>query len=291
MLPYKGSDPESNDWQNIGTYFIGEIPRGNKIGVDYGGDLILLSEFGVTAMSDLLKSSSAVDPSEQSITFKIATLIRRDLVDLKDELGWELRYIPTQALLVLQVPLRPDGTYRQFVLLRTTQGWCYWRGVPMISVDTWRGAAVFGTQANTVERMDVARDAVNVEEDFVGFPIPFSILGNFTSLGARGLFKRCEFIRPTFLGTDPVVFNVKAFYDYQIDEAMLPPLVPEIEGGLWDAGIWDFDVWGTDVLSPEYEVRGALGIGRTIAAACAGYGNTGTYLVSVDLMWRTGGIL
>ena len=291
VLPYVGSDPESNDWSNIGTFFIGEIPRGNKIGSEFGGDLLLLSEFGVTAMSDLLRSSTALDLSSQSITFKIAALIRRELRELKDALGWELRYIPTQALLILQTPLRSATSYQQFILLRTTQGWCYWRDVPMTCIDAWRGAAVFGTAANTVERMDVARDAVNIETDDEGVQIGFSILGNFTSLGDRGLYKRCEFIRPTFIGSEPVTFSTKAFYDYQIDEAMPPPVSPAIQGGLWNAGIWDLDVWATKSFNPEFDVRGALGIGRTIGAACAGYGTTGTYLVSVDLGWRTGGFL
>ena len=54
VLPYQGSDPSSDDWQLRGSYFIGEVPNTPTFGTEQGGELFLLSSFGVSSLNDLL---------------------------------------------------------------------------------------------------------------------------------------------------------------------------------------------------------------------------------------------
>lgn len=290
VLPYQGDDPSLDTWQNVGTYFIGAIPKGNKIGSDFGGDLLLLSEFGLTAMSDLLNASSARSLAANSISFRIAVLLRNDLQDLKDYEGWELRYIPTEGLLIINMPKRLDNTDIQYVLTRTTEGWSFWRSVPMLCVDTWLGKTYFGTVTDTVEVMDVNQD--NVDNDYLGGdPINFSVLTSYSMLGAPALFKRCEIVRPTFIGAEIPTFRSKVLYDYVANEIAPPSSLTSALSSVWDVALWDSAAWSAGYLNSTWEARGAIGIGRAAAVALNGYATTSLTLVSIDIAWRTGGLL
>jgi len=289
VIPYTGDDPSLITWQAVGTYFVGQIPTGNKIGSDFGGDLIILSEFGVTAMSDLLNASDARAMAANSVSFKIASLLRSDLVQLRDYQGWELRYAPTQGYLIVATPKRAGFPNLQYVLIRTTEGWCFWRSVPMQCVDTWQGVTVIGTANDTIEAMDIAVDgADNAGEN--GTPINFSLLTNFTNGGSPAQFKRGELVRPTFLGSVTPTLRTKILYDFDTSE-ILPPASAALDGAsLWDTGLWDSAIWKSSTQGTPL-LRGGFGIGRNLAIALNGYANTALLLVNIDLMWRTGGVL
>lgn len=290
VIPYQGDDPSLDAWQAVGTYFIGEIPAGNKISADFGGDLLILSEFGVTAMSDLLNASDTRSMASQSVAFKIASLLRADLQQFKYQNGWELRYAPTQGYLIINRPQIASYEYLQYVLIRTTEGWCFWRSVPMLCVDTWRGKTVFGTVDNTVEVMDVEFDDVGNDGEN-GEPIAFSLLTNYSSLDAQAQFKRGELVRPTFIGEIKPTYRTKLFYDFKIKQILPPSDSPVEETNLWDVGLWDQALWDEGGNTTTWAARGGLGIGRSIAVSLNGYANSALILVNFDLMWRTGGVL
>lgn len=288
ILPYQGSDPES-EWQNVGTYFIGEVPKGPKIAADVGGDLVILSEFGVTAMSELLRGpTSAAQPSRESVAFNVAVLVRQDVEALSDEDGWEVRYAPSEGLLLINTPPRVNGERIQYVYSRATQGWAYLRGVPIDCIDTWQGVPYFG-YGSTIQRFDAARDGV--AEGDQGTDIPFSIQHAYSHFGAPAQYKRIELIRPTFIGQTEPAFIVAARYDYNVTEITNSAGFTTSEGDVWDAGIWDLSKWSTDGFVTGYQVLGAVGIGRAASIAIAGRGVAGTILVSTDVMWRSGGVL
>lgn len=291
VIPYQGDDPALDSWQNVGTYFIGALPAGNKIASDFGGELLLLSEFGITSMGDLLQASEARSPAAESISFKVARLLRADLQSLKNQEGWQLHYAATQGYLIVCTPKRANYPHLQYVLIRTTEGWCFWRSVPMICVDSWRGETYFGTADNTVEVMDVDLDNTDNDNVAAGEPINFSLLTSFSHLGQPGRFKRGEFTRPTFIGAAIPVFRTRLLYDYKRPE-ILPPAAPFTPANnLWDVALWDLAFWSGGASDSHWSVRGGLGIGRTIAIAINGYSGSPTILVDIDLMWRTGGVL
>ena len=293
VLPYFGSDPTATDWSLVGQYFIGRIPHGHKFGADFGGELLLLSEFGITAMGDLLKSSSAVDPSDKSLAFKITQLIRSELINKLDLPGWELEYVAPQGHLIVNVPPLNESVERlQFVLVRTTEGWCFWRKVPAECFATWNGFVVFGTNANTVEIMDYPLDGGIPSLDVLGASIDYSLLTSYNNFGSPARFKRCQLMRPSFITSIAPNFRVKALYDYEISELPQPqPLILNAGVGIWDLSLWDQAVWGGDTLLRSSKPVGGAGIGRSIAVAIRGSAQTRTWLVSIDVMWTTGGVL
>ena len=54
---WQGTDPKS-DFGTVGSWQIGDIPYGRRIGVEYGGDLFLLSIYGLISLSSLLNGQT-----------------------------------------------------------------------------------------------------------------------------------------------------------------------------------------------------------------------------------------
>lgn len=290
VIPYRGSDPSQPDWSQVGTYYIGQVPRGHKIAEDYAGDLLILSEFGVTAMTDLLRGSSGHDPTQTSVTFKIARIIRNNLRKTIGEYGWELRYIPNISLLIINSPKQASGAEVQYVMARTTEGWALWRDVPMDCVESWVARAVFGTANSTVEIMDERRDGLT-PTDNAGSDIEFSLLFSYQHFGDRSTYKRAEFARPTFIGPLAPRFRMKMLYDFSINEIVLPTDFTIGQASLWDIGNWDEAFWAESGYVSNTDIRGMADLGRSMAIAINGHAVTETILVNIDVMWRSGGYL
>jgi len=83
---------------------------------------------------------------------------------------------------------------------------------------------------------------------------------------------------------------VKAYYDYDLSEQTQASGGSASAGGVWDAGAWDSAIWGGGK-DKFQELKGASGMGRTVALAMSGASTVETYLVDMGLMWRSGGML
>lgn len=298
VLPYRGADPSSADtWELVGTYFIGSVPRGPSFGSEHGGELFLLSAYGLTSMNDLLNGVNSdtlqdMEAQQSSISGQITGLLRNRMNITMDDYGWQVQLAPSEGALIIASPRVGSGPYIQYVYNLATRGWGLWRGVPMTHFDSWHGAVVFGNENNIVYRMDVTADNVTINppaEGLNGDPIEFSVLTSYQTLGAEGLYKKVKLIRADFLADGPPEYVAVARYDYDIQEALLPAGPPIGVGALWDAGLWDLAIWQTDGNASFNGLNGTWGYGRTVAVAIRGAVRETTRLVGFDIMYTTGG--
>lgn len=294
VLPYTGSDPTQITWTLVGTYFIGAMARGQRCASQYGGNTAFLSTFGITQMSDLLRG---VDPrliSGDSLGAKIAPLIRNDMRTLRDNLGWDIRYLQVEGVIIVTTPQRINGEFLQYVYNVSVDGWGVWRGPPIRCADVWNGVVYFGTEDGKVMAMDVDRDNVLLDPipgEINGDLIEFSILHNYLDLDEPSVFKRGKFIRPDILSRQQPSFNAKFLYDYSVAEIPDVPLPPESEAAVWDISFWDQGVWQTDENINYGRVIGGEGIGRYISVAIKGHSVSRASLVSTDVTWDKGWFL
>ena len=293
VLPYQGDDPSSDmTWENIGVFFIGSMPLGNRCASEYGGNLFLLSTYGITSMKELVAGGEAEDPGGSQLGAKMARFMRLDMRDYKQLHGWNIQFVSDEGLLVVNTPLREDGGYRQYVMNTITGGWGFWRDVPYVCGAAYDGDILIGDPTGRVLRMDRNVDDVPALGGD-GIDIKWFVLTSFSSLGEPALNKRAKFIRPNFSSnaTRPV-FDVYAYYNYLVLEPLSPITAPVATGGsLWDTALWDIDTWDSPQLSPFSHATGADGIGRTIAIAMTGRSRGPDLLLSWDMMWDTGGFL
>jgi hypothetical protein len=292
VIPYTGEDPADDmTWTSTGTFFIGAIPRGNRVASEHGGELYMLSTLGVITMSDLLQGANPADPFRNLIGYRVGRLLREDMDVYQNQHGWTMRFDTGLGALIITTPERNDLTYRQYVYNLSTGGWGLWRAVPMLASDVWEGKIMFGDKSGRMLRMDVAPDNVTLD-GLNQTKIDFFLLSSYQTMGAPGVNKQVLQIRPNFITDKKPAFEVFAFYDYLISEPLPPTAEPGTgSGSAWDSALWDVGVWTISTQLPFFRALGAAGMGRSVAVAMTGSTYTDTFMASWDVLWHNAGFL
>jgi hypothetical protein len=298
VIVYQGSGPDEADWGMKGIYYIGEVPNTPRFGSEHGGELHLLSAYGLVSMNDLLQGvdtsvlRSGIDRS--GIASKIAGLIREEMKAKISLRGWDVALAPSEGGILISTPTIGSAAPIQFYYNLATQGWGIWRDVPMQCFTEYQDSVVFGTADGRVMKMDVPYDNSlldPIDPARNGDDIEFSVLTAYSSLQADGLYKRVKLIRPDFIAPLPPSHSSQARYDYDTDEGNNFQLREPSESaiGIWDAGSWDLAVWGSSTGSTFPTIGGAWGYGRYIAIATKGTSRSRTRLIGWDVIFDVGG--
>ena len=158
VLVYKGTDPAIVDgFGLVGSFFIGEIPETRRMGVNYGGELYLLSTFGLTSIRDLLQGVDPADPGK-SPSAKISRFLRDAVSEGKDAMNWSLHIHPTDGFLQLIGPYEEPAVAIQYNQNLLTRAWGMWRGVPVNSAETWNAKYYIGDKQGRVWLYDGVTD-------------------------------------------------------------------------------------------------------------------------------------
>ena len=292
VLPYRGNDPSSaDDWSLTGQWFIGAIPKGLRFGSQEGGNLNLLSIYGLTSMDEIIVGVDGKNIEATSMSAKIAIIIRNAMERFRNVDGWNVAYIPAQGIILISSPKRENNDYIQYAYSLTVKGWGIWRDVPVHSFGEWKGKLYFGTPDGRVMVMDTFLDNVKitpVANEPNGAPINFSVLTTYQTYSEPTLFKRGKYIRPQFVSQDRPAVTCQFRYDYDLTEVINTAILNPSTVGFWDSGLWDAALWGSRVPTGYAPIGGGWGMGRTVAIAMTGTTQAETTLVSWDVVWDTG---
>lgn len=298
VIMYTGSGPDQTDWGMKGVWYIGKIPNTPRFGSEQGGELYLLSAYGIVSMNDLLQgvdtAALSADLEGTGMAYKVAGLLRNEMKNKIDDRGWDVALIPVDGGLLVSTPTAGSEAAIQYYFNLATSGWGLWRDVPMTCFSEYKDSVYFGTADGRVMKMDVTVDNALIappEPLFNGEDIQFSILTAYSPLGAEGVYKRSKLIRPDFLSTVPPSHSSQARYDFDVTEALntnFPePLLYPV--GHWDVNNWDDAVWGSTTPQTFPTIGGAWGLGRYIAIATRGAARSRTRLIGWDLIYDIGG--
>ena len=254
-IVYQGTDPTSkNDFGLVGSWYVGELPFGNRIATEFSGELYVLSVQGLLPMSAILNGSGINNPSTY-VTNKVSPYIRSVMDSVENTFGWHVHIHPKQSLLYVNTPPRLGQEQLAFTLYYGHESWGMIRGLNKSHTANWRGE-VYWTDINRnklfIQRGHV--DAVFLDRATDGDPqaIDWQVLGSYNHLGSPATYKRVQYIRPMFIGEgDPPSFEVQAYYDYDVSELSTPPVFLAGGSALWSsAGSYTFSLEsdGADVL-------------------------------------------
>ncbi len=287
VVIYRGNDPaNAGTWAMVGVWYVGRLPAGNRAGSQYGGQLFILSEHGLVNVNRLIEGATIQDASNIS-TDKITRIVRESLVGTITQRGWEIKInAPQNHFYILSPKLGSDARI-QYVRNMTTNGWGMNRGLPMETGDVFQGDFYFADDTDTkVWLKDGYVDGADFQNEG-GRQVAFSLLTSYQGDPTR---KRCQWIRPYFISSQAPAFAVQARYDYDLREN--DKLISATPGDVaeWDTAIWDQDVWVGGFDATE-SLRGASGIGGSIAVALRGEVYAPTTLVGFDVMFEAGGFI
>lgn len=290
VIIYQGSDPTSADTFGLkGCWSVGGVPAGRLVATDFGGELLIISTTGLRPLSNLVVGGS-VEDQQLYATRKIGPFFNQLTSLYAHYRGWSCIIHPRDNVLMVTVPDRPGGDTSQVAMSISTKGWSLYRDLPIVSAAVWERDLYFGTIDGRVCRCSVDVDAMALDDVEEFTPIDFSLLTRYTNLDTP-TNKQFQTVRPVFLaGQANVALNVQARYDLDLSE----PAVPSATGGgapnSWGVGLWDSTLWGGE-FTPSQSPYGISGMGRYIAIALRGKALSRVTLVSLDVMFNTGGVL
>lgn len=290
VIVYKGSGPSFSDWGQIGQYYIGAIPAGNRQGAPVGGELFLLSQLGVLPMSRLM-AGDALDDASTYASKNISPLITTEMGVSRTALGWEIRNIPSESVFVVTVPKQTGLAYKQYAMSAKTNGWCTFQDLPYVTGDQWVGTFYIGGPTGTVYKMAGHTDMVTLAGS-TGNAITFSLITAFSDLSEAGLYHQVQFLRPVFRASAAPSYSIAARYDYNTDDYSGIAIPVTVGGYVWDGStaLWDTALWGADATTIQ-SVSGGSGLGRACASVLLGTSTGETNLLRIDMMYTVGGML
>lgn len=288
VVVYAGTDPSSaSTFGQVGVWFVGQFPKGRRVGSQFGGDLLLLSSYGVISCKDLLQGKNPFT-EEGSLSYKINRLLNAKMRETINSFGWEVKLHPDLAKIVICTPKESNQPYTQYVYDINLTSWGIWTGIPMITSETSSNDIIAGA-ALSVHKITGFLDNVTLAAPDPQ-PIYWSFLTAYNELEEPQINKIVEFIRPRFYAAAEPVYDVRAFYDYDLSEQSQVSGSSSIGTSVWDTATWDTAIWGGGKQKFQ-DLRGSCGLGRTVAIAMSGASTVETYLVDIGIMWRSGGML
>lgn len=294
VVLYEGFDPtDLSTFQGKGTWFIGEVPAGRRNATTFGGEVYILSVFGLLPLSQLLQGARFADPTIYA-TYKIAPYLRAIMNDFLREFGWHIHIHPNQGLLFVNTPDREVLSEQSvaFAEYFAHNAWGVVRGLNKNHSANWQGEVYWcDSRTNKIYMAAGFADGVYLDPETEGDaePIDWDVLTSYQYLDAP-TFKRVHYVRPIFIanGTPSYITDIR--YDFEIDQSDVFPVLSGSGAALWDAAIWDIATWG-GTEGPFTAPKGGNGIGRAVAVNIKGRSSNQTTLSSFEMVYEQGGIM
>ena len=288
VVVYQGIDVEATGgWDQIGAWFVGELPNSRRIATEYGGELYLLAAIGIISMRDLLSGDSR-ELAANSPSYRISRILRELIENYRNEPEWQLKQSPGDNFMMVVLPPLSSDRPLQYVMDLTTGAWGAWRDVPVNCCDTYRGEFFMGDEGRVLVS-DGAVDNTTLAGE-VGTDIEFSLLTSYQTLNEPAVYKRIQYLRVKGAVSGGTSVTVRPIYDFELNPSLPTPApIPVSPESAWDAAVWDSAIWSGTAAGGA--IRGGRNMGTHVAIAMRGITRDRLTLIGWDVMWDTGGLL
>jgi hypothetical protein len=277
---YKGTDvTDATKWALVGVYNTGGA-LGNRALMKYGGDLLIISQYGLLPVSSLLQS--VVIETAQTLTDKIQDAISTATTSYGSNFGWQTLSYQNQNMLILNVPTSTT-TFEQYVMNTITGSWARFTGWNAAVWELYQNLAYFGG-------VDFIGQGWSGFDD-AGTPISTELKTAFDYFNSPGQLKQFVMVRPVFSisGSLGVTYGINTDYDDTdiptISNYSAPPLAT------WDNALWDTGLWAPDsVTLKSWQFASGLGYAGALKMKTTSSGGD-IQLSAVDYLFAPGGVL
>lgn len=142
----------ASDLRVEGRWQIGKTPEGRRVLSSFGGDVVILSSFGVMKLSALLGGLASLD-DESYVTKPVNRFLRNDMLNRIDVYGWQMELDQADGIFLITRPNISgvdDGDDIQYVLNVNTGAWSMYRGLMMLCMNKNNLGMLFGTRDGRV---------------------------------------------------------------------------------------------------------------------------------------------
>lgn len=252
---YQGNNPASaNSWSKVGTFYVGR-PLGNRCMMQYGPDLLILTESGVFELSKLL--TTATISNKDALTYKIEKAFTDAARRYGRNAGWKITHYPLRNALLINIPIRPGAEHEQYVMNTITKQWCRFTGWNAEDFAVHHGALYFVQHYLTA---GIVLQAWTGGHDYATYEYavshnsaslkPIDYLGRqaYSPLTRVARQKRVTMVRPLLQVGGHRDYQVGLDVDYQQREP--DGTVPYRSA----QAVWGEAIWGVSVFPSEPEI-------------------------------------
>jgi len=236
VIVYQGSDPSSSTaWSRIGTFFIAP-PVGGAPLVQYGSDLIAITDGSYTPITKVLPYGRT-DPGTLDLSDKIQQAVIEAMRLYRDNTGWQALFYPRGRMLLFNVP-RSTAAFDQHVMNSDTKAWCKFTG--------WN-FAVFGLYNDNLYGGGTDGKVYKCDDGYSdnGAAIVADGQTAWNYFGSTDRLKSFTMARVILNAiSDPgALMTVGVDFDISVPTSTVSTQSVD-SSGVWDVAVWDVDTWG-----------------------------------------------
>jgi hypothetical protein len=289
---YQGTDPEGADtWSLQGVYY-GATPVGRRAAARYGGDIVVLTQFGILYLSDLLKSTK-VNPSSDNNAKYIQQLIAASIGLTGDRFGWQPFVFAPGNMFMVNVPAT-DTTSYQYAMNDITKAWSEFLGYDAYCWELHQNMPIFGSFGGVYRAWEGTTDDASIDPVTgaltEGADIRAEAQTAFSYFDSMGVQKHFKMVRPTILSRGAFSINFSVNTDFVFDSPLAPAAFSINVPGKWNDGLWNDATWGGG-LKTYKTWQGVTGIGTAGAIRLLIISGQETYWAATDWVYEDGGIM
>lgn len=294
-IVYQGNNPSSaNTWAKVGTFFVGR-PLGRRCLLQFGGDVLILTDTGVFPLS------SALQAHELKTPFAVSFKIERAFVDAarlySGNPGWRMIHYPQRHALIVNVPV--TGESEQYVMNTITKAWCKFTQWHALDWAIYQGNLFFVQRYNAIGFVLQAwHGPTDYPTHAYAVANPTATTRPKTANGTQAFHYLASPVQKQIKQLRTIL-SVNGNLDYQVDcdtDYQTAPFSGTVQyrssSALWDEAEWDEAYWDDDFDMVQQWTVPSCGTGLAIAPKISL--ETSTIDVSwlaTDLSTERGGLL
>jgi hypothetical protein len=293
MLIYEGTDPtNASEFRNTGTWFIGQPPVGRRCFTTAGGNVFVLTVFGVIPVTQVVQGG--LDALETSGTeyFQqlrhIQAVLNFDFATLANTVGWEIMHFPNKALLHIARPSQVTNQWVQYAFQEHNVAWSRLLDIPGVTFGRRLEELYAGTEDGRVLRVHDGHTDGTVIDGTGAHEIRARVTPAFSYFGDPGVVKQALMVRVNFLASASPAYLVTMNSNFAVSPPGIAPTRGEFVGALWDEALWNVDLWA-GARSAYGEWNSVEGIGYSLAPSIYVAAEQLTTIANIEYMMKSGG--
>lgn len=235
---YKGSDPgDATKWEIVGVYYVGK-PVGTDPMIKYNGDLLVLVESGLFALSKALQTSAIDRSSSLSNNIENAFVNAASLYGANS--GWGMTIFPGGPMVLVNIPLITSTSSEQYVMNTTTQAWAKFTGMNAYCWTVYNKELYFGGSGGVFKAWTGYNDN--------GADIILNSQCAYTYLRTRAKRKMLKLVQPHVQASGQIKMEMGFSVDFEpVEASPLNTLSFAITATpLWGTAVWGSSAWGAN---------------------------------------------
>lgn len=290
VLVYKGTDPDTN-FEIVGAWYVGKIPKGRRAFEQYGGDVYILSSNGLISLSILLTSADETS-TRNSLSSKIRPILQADYNVSNDYPCWEVRNYPPESLVIISAPKEaPISGIKDYALVMPEGSWFTLHNWDSLTYGEFKGELYYGTQNGKVCKAFYGdSDGLNHAQTVKGPLVEGRYQQAFSPLKEQGLLKEIHLIKPVIISNTTPEYIAKVSTDFGISQVLVSggSGLSSAIGSLWGTALWGTALWSGSA-NTYYQWSGVNELGYFASTLIAVRGDPGTTILSTDILFTYGG--